>query len=165
MRSKAGGFILNTQNTMPHAAEKVGRRELLRSGAWAVPVIAVAIAAPLAAATGGETGKDGLRFTHASGYPQFGNGWGTPGQFAFDLGVIDEWNADPAAITVTLYHENSGASFVVVSGYALAPGGTWSASGVSWTVPGWVSGANNFVAVVQAPGFKTEKKPFTITVQ
>ncbi|MFV0434440.1 MAG: hypothetical protein ACK5LO_10720 [Leucobacter sp.] len=81
-------------------ARGIDRRKLLKGAAWSVPVMAVAVSAPLAAATGGVTGSPlkfnnvtinsgnqgtgniignfGVQYVYAGWGPNYGN-WGQPG--------------------------------------------------------------------------------------
>lgn len=143
------------------------RRRLLQASAWATPVIAAAVAAPLAAATGPQPGLPApFKITAFGGWPNFGTEWGTPGKFTFNATIEEPWGGTAVYVTLTLYYEKNGAYYEFPTGKTL--GGnvtTWPVPNTEWVVPGGTEkGSHKFVLVAKAPGYISEKREISITV-
>ncbi|QJU52359.1 hypothetical protein SCB71_02960 [Herbiconiux sp. KACC 21604] len=140
----------------------VTRRELIRAGAWSVPVVAVAVAAPVAAASMLPAGT----VTQVGLYQQFANS------------VNWTWNATnttagPAQLTVTLDLGTftfggwltsawARSGNVYVANAQVASGSNVGNCTVVLRAPSGTTGV--VTATVSASGAQSQSYPFTITI-
>jgi|GEM_PF-3435174 len=165
--------VLSRHNGAAEPTERhsLSRRQLIKVGAWAAPVIVLATAAPAAAASIDVGGIDSLRITSANGQAQFGSNWGTSGESTFTLTFTnDDMRAQgqTATVTAVLYYLGPGApaSTTVFNAVTLAPHQDGGGNQIRWVVPGFAPAqANRFYFALTAPGFQTvTSNEFTINM-
>lgn len=139
----------------------VDRRTVAKAGAWAVPVIAMSVAVPMAAASepepAGNTELDLMRFTGEI------PAWSTkPGNASASISVMVLWEKSLPTAVITITASVAGTSdltgpHVVVSGSGHTP--TWNLN-----LNGVPSGKQKLLVTATADGFETIKSEVEINV-
>jgi hypothetical protein len=141
-------------NDIARAASKgVDRRTLLKAGAWAAPVVAIAIATPAATASPFTLAVANFRAIHSSG-----------ANYTYRVDVTNDSLTTGATVSVQFYNASTASGTVFATATGSVSANTKSAVSVAVKLPQGQALPTDVTAVVTATGFTGVTGSFTFAL-